>query len=154
MKFVITASLLCLMTLPYAVAADTTFSGTWILNPAKGANLGMMAAMQLVETIKQAGDTLTISDKGSMNGQTQTNEVVYDLKGKTGTNLNPMGEKNQTVSKWVGRKLVTTWTAEGAIAGTRTVRTETRSLSADGKAMTVESVRGDSPAIIMVFDRK
>jgi hypothetical protein len=154
MKFIITTTLLCLMTLPYAAAAAPNFSGTWVLNPSKGANLGMMASMQLVETIKQTGDRFAITDAGTMNGQTQSNEVLYDLNGKPGTNLNPMGQKNETVSKWVGGRLVTTWTAEGAIAGTRTLRTETRSISADGKTMTVESVRGDSPAIIMVFDRK
>jgi hypothetical protein len=34
------------------------------------------------------------------------------------------------------------------------VRKETRSLSPDGKTMTVESVRSSNPAIVMVFDKK
>jgi hypothetical protein len=32
--------------------------------------------------------------------------------------------------------------------------TETRSLSPDGKTMTVESVRGESPAIVMIFEKQ
>jgi hypothetical protein len=50
--------------------------------------------------------------------------------------------------------MVTTWTSPGSVAGTKTVRTETRSLSDDGRTMTVESRRGQSPAIVMVYDRK
>jgi hypothetical protein len=49
---------------------------------------------------------------------------------------------------------VSTWTSQGAVAGTKVVRTETRSLSADGKTMTLQTVRGNNPPVIMVFDRK
>jgi hypothetical protein len=137
-----------------AFAADANFSGAWVLNPAKSTNIGMMASMQLTETIKQTETGLAMTDVGLMNGQSQTNEIRYDLKGNPSSNQNTMGEKNETISKWIRAKLVTTWTAEGAIAGTKTVRTETRSLSPDGKTMTVETVRGSGPALIMVFDKK
>jgi len=50
---------------------------------------------------------------------------------------------------------VTIWTSESAVAGgPKVVRTETRSLSSDGKTMTVESVRGSNPALVMVFEKK
>jgi hypothetical protein len=66
-----------------------------------------------------------------------------------------MGGPSETVTKWDGVKLVTTWTSESAVAGgPKVVRNETRSLSADGKTMTVESVRGSNPAILMVFEKK
>src|SRR5260370_909910 len=46
-------------------------------------------------------------------------------------------------------------TSESAVAGgPKVVRKETRSLSPDGKTMTVESVRGSNPALVMVFDKK
>jgi hypothetical protein len=137
-----------------AFAADANLSGTWVLNPAKSTNIGMMASMQLTETIKQTETSLAMTDVGLMNGQSQTNEIRYDLKGKPSSNQNAMRDKNETISKWIGSKLVTTWTAEGAIAGTKTVRTETRSLSPDGKTMTVETVRGSESALTMVFDKK
>jgi hypothetical protein len=107
MKPIAAAVLCCLLaTIPLS-AADTNFSGTWSLNPAKSTNLGMMASMQLTETVKQTGDVLAMTDTGTMNGQTQTNEVRYDLKGKPSSNNNAMGEKNETISKWVAGKLVT-----------------------------------------------
>jgi hypothetical protein len=66
-----------------------------------------------------------------------------------------MAGPSETVSKWAKGNLVTTWTSESAIAGgPKVVRTETRSLSADGKTMTVESVRGLNPATVMVFDKR
>jgi hypothetical protein len=51
-------------------------------------------------------------------------------------------------------KLVATWTRDGAVAGTKSVMTETRSLSTDGKTMSVESARGANPPLVMVFDRR
>jgi hypothetical protein len=137
-----------------AIAAEVNFSGTWVLNVTKSKNLGMMAAMQLTETVRQDGAVLTINDAGTMNGQTQTNEIHYDLNGKAMSNQNVMGQNNQTASKWDGARLVTTWTGEGPIAGTKVVRTETRSLSADGKTMTVQTSRDNTPPIVMVFDKK
>jgi hypothetical protein len=66
-----------------------------------------------------------------------------------------MGGPSETISKWDGGNLVTTWTSESAVAGgPKVVRKETRSLSLDHKTMTVESVRGSNPAIVMVFDKK
>src|SRR5215831_6457993 len=72
----------------------------------------------------------------------------------TARNESPMAGPSETVSKWDGDKLVTTWTSQSAVAGGKTVRTETRSLSSDGNTMTIESVRGSNPPVVMVFDKK
>jgi hypothetical protein len=65
-----------------------------------------------------------------------------------------MGDHSQTSSKWSGNKLVTIWESEGAVAGTKVIRTETRYLSEDGKTMFLESSRGNNPPMVIVFDRK
>src|SRR5215475_1286609 len=135
-------------------AAPTDFSGVWEFNPARSKNVGMMSSLRLTSTIKQTDTMLIISEASVFNGQEQKNEVRYDLKGKAVTNERPMSGPNETVSKWAGDKLVTVWTGEGAVAGTKVVRTETISLSADGKTLTVETVRGSNPPLVMVYDRK
>ena len=138
------------------VSAQSTpnFSGTWSLNTSKGQNLGMMTSMELTETVTQTPTELRMKDMSSFQGQDRTRELRYDLAGVPTINEGPMGDKSETVAKWSGDKLVTTWTSEGAVAGTKVVRTETRSLSADGKTMTVESVRGTNPPVVMVFERQ
>ena len=61
---------------------------------------------------------------------------------------------SETLSKWDGNKLVTTWTSQSAMAGgPKVVRTETRSLSPDGNTMTIESIRGSNLPVVMVFDK-
>ena len=74
--------------------------------------------------------------------------------GKPVINYAAMGERSETVSTWVNDSLVTTWTSEGAIAGTEVVRTETRSLSEDGDSMMVATARGDRPAMVLVYERQ
>lgn len=66
----------------------------------------------------------------------------------------PMGGPAETVSKWEDGNLVTTWTSDSAISGKKVVRTETRTLSPDGKVLMVESVRGSNPPVVMVFEKK
>jgi len=130
------------------------FSGRWVLNTAKGKNLGMMAALKDTVDISQTAKELVIHDTSSFQGRDNTRELRYDLSGKSIPNDGPMGDHNETVAKWVAGKIVTTWTRDGAVAGTKSVMTETRSLSADGKTMTLESVRGESPAVVMVFEKQ
>ncbi len=144
---------LVLLTTPLPAQVSTNFSGTWVLNVSRSQNLGAMAAMQDTAAIEQTRDRLTVTDHARMLGQTSTRELHFDLTGKQITNLGPMGDPNETVAKWADGRLIVTWTGEGAIAGTKVVRTETRSLSADGKTMTVESVRGGSAPIVMVYDK-
>lgn len=136
-----------------AYAAVPDFSGSWVFNAAKGQNLGMMSAIQATHVITQTPAELKIKEMSLFQGKESVREIAYDLAGKPVMNDGPMGGKGETVAKWVDGKLVVVWTLEGAVAGTRTVRTETRSLSADGKTMTVEQVRGANPAIVMVYEK-
>jgi hypothetical protein len=79
----------------------------------------------------------------------------YDLTGKSANNDSPMEGPSETVSRWDGKRFVTTWTSQSAVAGgPKVVRTETRSLSPDGNTMTIESVRGSNVPVVMVFDKK
>ncbi len=131
------------------------FSGSWQFNPEKSKNVGMMAQMKMALTIQQSDSSLDITTSTTFQGRDEDSKIHYDLTGKPVTNELPMGGPSETVSKWDGGKLVTTWTGESAVAGgPKVVRTETRSLTADGKAMTVESVRGSNPPVVMVFDKK
>jgi hypothetical protein len=114
----------------------------------------MMAQMKMIATIRQTATELVISNVTTFNGQEGKNEIRLDLTGKPVPNKNPMEAPAETVTKWDGPKLVTTWTSPGSIAGTTSVRTETRSLSSDGRTLTAESIRGTSPALVMVYDRK
>ena len=138
-----------------AVAANPPdFSGTWIFNAGKSKNVRMMASAEYTSTITQTTKALTVSDTTVFNGQKQIHETRYDLTGTAVTNDSPMGEKSQTSSKWSGNKLVTTWESEGAVAGTKVVRTETRYLSDDGKTLFLESARAGKEPMVIVFDRK
>ena len=92
-----------------------------------------------------------LAARGSFGQRIAHGALVFSVA--TGLSVR-MGQTNDTVSKWNDGHLVTTWTSNGAIAGTKIVRTETRSLSADGKTMTVESTRGSTAPIVMVFDKK
>ena len=138
-----------------AVAANSPdFSGTWIFNARKSTNIGMMASAEYTSTITQTAKMLTVSDVTVFSGQKQAHETRYDLTGATVPNDSPMGEKSKTSSKWSGNKLVTTWESEGAVAGTKVVRTETRYLSEDGKTLFLESARTGKEPMVIVFDRK
>ncbi len=130
------------------------FSGNWVLNNTKGKNLGMVAAVQEAVAVTQTADQLTLDIAATFQGSTTRRQVNYDLKGTPVQNEGAMGDKAETVAKWDGSKLVVTWTAEGAVAGTKTVKTETRSLSVDGKTMTVVSQRGSTPAMELVYEKQ
>lgn len=130
------------------------FSGTWVLNNTKGKNLGMVAAVQETVVSTQTADKLTLDIAATFQGNTTTRQVNYDLKGAPVPNEGAMGDRAETVASWDGSKLVVTWTTEGAIAGTKTVKTETRSLSADGKTMTVVNQRGSNEPMELVYEKK
>ncbi len=148
---VLTAAVLFLTT---STSAATDFSGTWSLNVSKSKNIGMMSTMQITLKIKQTESELVVSEVAKFNGQEQSRELHYDLSGKESPNTGPMGDPNQTVTKWTGSTLETAWTQDGAVAGTKVVRTETRSVSADGKTMSDEFVRGPNPPMVLVFDKQ
>lgn len=138
-----------------AFAADPPgFSGTWVLNTKKGENLGMVASIAETVVIAQTPEQLTLDIASVFMGKTSARKVTYDLTGKPVENEGAMGDKAATVATWDGGKLVVTWTGEGAVAGTRTEKTETRALSADGNTMTVTSARGSKPAMVLVYERQ
>jgi hypothetical protein len=137
-----------------AAAPHPNFSGTWALDSAKSRNIGMMAQANMRATVVQSDTSLDVTTHTSMQGRDDDSRTHYDLNGRAVTNQAPMGGPSQTVSKWDGDRLVTTWTSENALAGgPKIIRTETRSLSADGRTMTVELARGGS-SMVMVFERK
>lgn len=148
--------LLLIVLVPLQGFADQVadFSGNWKMIPAKGENLGMAAAVDETLVVAQTVDTLVIDFTDVFQGNTTTRQVTYDLGEKPMTNFAAMGDKSETVSKWDGDKLVTTWTSEGAIAGTQSVRTETRWLSNGGATMHVKTERSNRPAMVMVYDRQ
>jgi len=136
-----------------AADAPVDFTGTWKLDTTRGENLGMMAALQQTVVITQSQGALLLQEATDFQGQKSEREVRYDLSGAPVMNPGAMGGEAETVAQWAGDKLVVTSTAEGAIAGTKNVRTETRSLSADGRTMTVESVRGAGKPVVMVYGK-
>ena len=148
-------AMLC-VTAGVALAAEhANFSGSWEFHPEKSKNVGMMSQMKMIQAIEQSQTVLDVNTRTTFQGKDDDSKAHYDLTGKPVSNESPMGGPAETVTKWQAGKLVTTWTSETAIAGgPKVVRTETRSLSADGKTMTVESVRGSSPALVMVFEKK
>lgn len=137
-------------------AGAPNFSGTWKFNAAKGENLGMMASIQQTITIAQTEKGMTLQEASDLQGQKSSREVKYDLTGGTVKNAAAMGGSSDTVAKWDGPKLVVVWTSPGSVAGTTSTRAETRSLSADGKVMTVVTLRSGANAkpVTMVYDRQ
>ena len=144
----------CLVLATSAIAANPDFSGTWVLNTDKGRNLGMVKAVSETATINQTPEKVVIDFATTFMLKTTNRKVTYDLAGKPVPNEGAMGDKAETVARWDNGKLVVTWTSEGAVAGSRTVKTETRTLSADGKSMTVENVRAGKDTMELVYDRK
>jgi hypothetical protein len=154
MKTTIGMLLICLASTAALAAKTPDFSGKWIFNPEKSKNIGMMSQMKMTQTIDQSSTSLDVISDTTFQGSDQQMKTHFDLTGKPATNDSPMAGPSETVSKWDGDKIITTWTSKGAVDGTKTVRTETRSLSADGKTMTVESVRGSNAPVVIVFDKK
>jgi hypothetical protein len=143
------SSLFALSTL---AAAD--FSGTWVMNVSKSKNLGMMSSMQITLKIEQTQNSLKVIETTKFNGQDQVRELHYDLTGKSAANNGPMGDPNQTVTKWAGTTLETTWAQDGAVAGTKSVGQETRWLSDFGKTMSDQYARGSKDPMVIVFDKQ
>jgi hypothetical protein len=154
MKTQFLVSTICLVSLAVLAGEQTDFSGTWEFSPEKSKNIGMMAQMKMSATLQQSDSALDINVHSTYQGKDQESKTHFDLTGSPATNESPMGGPNETVSKWDGNKLVTTWTGPSAVAGKNVVRTETRSISSNGRVMTVESVRGSNPPVVMVFEKK
>jgi hypothetical protein len=154
MKSLMTTLVGLLITNSVFAAGAPALAGTWIFKADKSKGVGMMSAVAITAVITQTGSVLKIHETSVSQGKEQTHDNTYDIAGDPKTNESPMGDKSSTVSHWENDKLVTTWTAEGAVAGSTVVRTETRSVSADGKTMTVEWSRDGKAGMVMVFDRQ
>lgn len=137
----------------FAEDAPVDFSGTWVLNTDRGENLGMMKAVNETIVASQTAEQIVFDMTDKFAGITTTRQLTYDLNGKPMENTAAMGDPSTTVSRWEGEKLVTIWTAEGSIAGTEVVRTETRWLSEGGKVLSVSMVRGDNPPMVFVYEK-
>ena len=120
----------------------------------KGENLGMVAALQETLSITQTSEKITIDSTVTFQGKVTERQINYDLAGAPVVNFAAMGDRSETVSQWEDGGLVTTWTSEGAIAGTEVVRTETRKLAGDGMTMTIRTARGDTPAMVRVYEKQ
>jgi hypothetical protein len=154
MKALKTLLLLIAVSASAWAAGTPTLAGTWVFKADKSKGVGMMSAVGITAVITQNGSVIKIHEISDSRGQQQTHDNTYDAAGSPKTNESPMGDSSSTVSRWEDGKLVTTWTSPGAVAGTTSVRTETRSLSADGKTMTVEWSRDGKTGMVMVFERQ
>jgi hypothetical protein len=144
-----------LATIAAFAAKRPDFTGSWEFNADKSKNIGMMMQVKMTQTIHQSDASLDVLSHTNFQGSDQDMKTHYDLTGKPATNDSPMAGPSETISKWEGEKVVTSWTSQSAVAGgDKVVRTETRSLSADGRTMTVESVRGSNSPVVMVFEKK
>lgn len=136
-------------------AGPPDFSGNWKLNTDKGQNLGMVKAVSETVAVKQTPEKLTLDFSTTFMMKTSQRQVTYDLTGRTSViNEGAMGDKAETLAKWDGDRLVVTWTSEGAVAGTKTVKTEIRTLSADGRTMTVRNERPGKDPMEMVYEKQ
>ena len=135
-----TLLLLALAALPAGLLAQTPdFSGTWKINMIKsdapqGRGGQQMDMSGLTLTITQTAEALTIVQTGM--GPERT--TSYYLDGRESTNAAMRGEMKST-STWDGEQLVTDGSATMQTPnGERTIKSkEVRSLSKDGKTMTV-----------------
>lgn len=137
--------------------ADTPpdFSGNWTLNTSKGLNLGMVKAVSEKLAVEQTPERLRLNFTTTFMLKTSHRQVNYDLSGQTSIlNEGPMGDKAETLARWDGSRLLVTWTGEGAVAGTTTVKTEIRTLSADGKTMVVRTERVGKDPMELVYEKQ
>jgi hypothetical protein len=154
MKLPMTLLLAIVLNSSVLAANAPSLAGTWSFKADKSKGVGMMSAVAITAVITQTGSLLEIHETTASQGREQTHDNTYDVAGDPKTNDSPMGDKSSTVSHWENDKLVTTWTAPGAVNGTTVVRTETRSVSADRKTMTVEWSRDGKAGMVMVFERQ
>ena len=123
------------------------FRGVWVLNTDRGANLGMMKAVKETIVASQTTDRVTFDMADVFAGVTTKRIVIYDLNGATMPNKAAMGAESETTSRWQDNQLVTTWAAEGAIAGTKSERTETRCVTDGGQTLNITMTRAGNPDI-------
>ena len=135
--------------------AKPDFSGTWTLDRDKsempqmgggGGRPGGAPTGDMVVTIKQSADTLTIEQKM---GDMGTRTMNYKLDGSESVNSGMRGGEAKSTTKWDGSKLVTetTQTMTGPNGEMTMKSKEIRSLESDGTMrvdVTRETPRGTS----------
>jgi hypothetical protein len=132
MKRLVLLAFAAAVVLPFTARAQmkTDFSGTWTLDASKSDAPGGRGGRgpQGPVTIKQSASEITI---GQATYKLDGSESVNQLQGRGGM----MEAKSK--AHWDGAKLVIETTRD--IGGNSVTSTETRTLSADGKEMTVET---------------
>ena len=76
------------------------FRGVWVLNTDRGANLGMMKAVDETIVAAQTADSATFDMTDVFAGMTTERTVVYDLNGSKVPNKAAMGAESETTSRW------------------------------------------------------
>src|SRR6185437_7520312 len=109
MKRILGVAALLFSSISGLAAARPDFSGTWTFVPEKSKNIGMMTQMRMTQVIAESPSALDVTSKTAFQGRDQETKTHYDLTGKSATNDSPMAGPSETVSKWDGDKLVTTW---------------------------------------------
>lgn len=134
---VIFVTLLC--SVPALAQGKPDFSGTWVLDMAKS-DMGQArsrtpaASMQKVTlVIKQTPSLFSTTRKVGDHSETATEK----LDGSESVNKSPSGHDIRSTSRWVGSTLVTNSTM--AMDAGNAESTFARSLSADGKELTIDT---------------
>jgi hypothetical protein len=140
------------MLLGLAIAQEKTpnFSGTWVLDRSRsdppggfggGRGGGPMANAEVVLIIEHQEPTLKITRLVKTPQGDRTQELVYTTDGKENKNPGMRGAEVKSKSKWDKGKLVTkaSQTIETPQGTVDLEITEIRSLSEDGKTLTVET---------------
>ena len=159
-RFLSTAALLAAFaTAPALAQAKPDFSGSWKLNVEKsdpmggGGGGGMMR--DAVTTITQTATELTVVTKFGENSRTAT----YKLDGTESVNPGMRGGETKTKAKFDGATLVLEHTRNmsGPNGDMQVTSKEVRSLSEDGKTMTVvTTTQGPNGEMTrkMVYDKQ
>jgi len=154
------AALLTSLALQPAIGqAKPNFSGTWKINTEKsdpmgggggggGGMGGMMAPLTITQTATELVTEQTMGD--------QVRKATYYLDGRESTNPGMRGGEAKSKASWDGNSLVIETTS---MMGENQVTTKTvRSLSEDGKTMTVVTTRpnqsGEMTTRKTVYDKQ
>lgn len=138
------------------------FSGSWKINveksdppPQRGGMGGGQQWAEMTVVITQTAEALTIEQKTGEQALART----FHLDGRESMNAGMRGQQMKSTSTWEGAALVTTGTTSmDTPQGAMEIKTtETRTLSEDGKTMTVVTVsrtpRGERTRKV-VFERQ
>jgi hypothetical protein len=107
----------------------------------------------MLATITQTADEITIAYDMAMEEQRGKIVQRFDVSGKPVDNPTQMGGHAEMTSQLTESELATTWMST-APSGAKLTRTETWSLSPDGKLLTITSVRGNGAPVVMAFERR